>query len=156
MSRIREMTHVGEITDGDSLLLYSSRNDETRRTSISLLLDKIATKFGVAENSLRNTQPITVTAAPYNNAPAIPITSGRNIHLLLKPSQGINSATVTLPESSIRQDGQEIVITATNAINNLVLAGNGATVANSNYTLTANGYMKIRFVYSEQTWYRIG
>ena len=66
------------------------------------------------------------------------------------------TGTVTLPLNTITPDGTEVLITSTQIITTLTVALNGASNAfGAPTTLAANGFARLRFVQSQNSWYRI-
>ena len=93
------------------------------------------------------------------NAPGFSVTvtppvAGVSVHLLLTPLAGYAAGTVVLPAAPA--DGQEVVVTSTQAVTTLTVAGNGATVNGAPSTLAANGFFRLRYDQINNTFYRIG
>ena len=54
------------------------------------------------------------------------------------------------------KDGQEVLVTSTQAVTALTVSGNGSTVYGAPSALTANAFFKLRFDGVVKAWYRIG
>jgi len=61
---------------------------------------------------------------------------------------------VVMPASPV--DGQQVVVTSTQAVTTLTVSGNGASVNGAPSTLAANGYFRLRYDQINNSFYRIG
>lgn len=102
---------------------------------------------------------ITQYAAPNASGFSVlidPPTDGASMFLLLTPAAGYAAGTITLPVKAECQDGQELLVSCTQAVTALTVAGNGATVNGAPTTLAANAFFRLRFDAVFGAWYRIG
>jgi hypothetical protein len=90
------------------------------------------------------------------NVQIAPPTDGAGIYLLLTPLAGYAAGTVTLPAKALCVDGQELLVTSTQSVAALTVAGNGATVNGAPTALTANGFFRLRYDGVNGSWYRVG
>lgn len=94
--------------------------------------------------------------APLTGA-SVPITDGSdNIELRLQPLATIAALTVTFPASTNAVEGQEIIMTSSQIVTTLTLAGNGATVQGGATAFTAGGFARYRFDATFTQWIRVG
>lgn len=85
-----------------------------------------------------------------------PGADGGGVWLLLTPAAGYAAGTVLLPLQALCKDGQEVLVTSTQAVTALTVSGNGSTVYGAPSALTANAFFKLRFDGVVKAWYRIG
>lgn len=117
---------------------------------LTALTDSLAlnTDFGIQFSSPAATG-FSVTIAPTED--------GDNMWLLLTPLAGYAAGTVVLPVSTGLVDGQEVIVTSTQAITTLTVSLNGATAANgAPTTMAANAYFRLKYSAVNTSWYRIG
>jgi hypothetical protein len=53
-------------------------------------------------------------------------------------------------------DGQQLLVSCTQAVTTLTVAGNGSTVNGAPATLAANAFFRLRFDGVFKAWYRVG
>lgn len=85
-----------------------------------------------------------------------PPTDGTSMFLLLTPAAGYAAGTITLPPQANCIDGQELLVSCTQAVTTLTVAGNDSTVNGAPAALTANGFFRLRFDGVFKAWYRCG
>jgi len=85
-----------------------------------------------------------------------PPQQGQNVFLLLTPTAGFAAGTITLPPQATLDDGQELLVTTTQSVTALTVAGNGATVNGAPTTLAANAFFNLRYDAVNKAWYRVG
>jgi hypothetical protein len=153
MPTINELTSVDEVFAGDQVPVYSSDNGDARKASLSVLAAYIQTLLTAGGGYM------TQYAAPNasgSNTLIDPGEDGDSVFLLLTPTGTFAAATITLPVKAECQDGQEVLVSCTQIVTALTVAGNGATVNGAPTTLAANGFFKLRFDGVYDAWYRIG
>jgi hypothetical protein len=84
-----------------------------------------------------------------------PPTAGSSVYLLLTPAAGYAAGTITLPEQSTCTDKQEVLVSCTQSVTTLTVAGNGSTVNGAPSTLAVNGFFRLRFDGVFKAWYRV-
>ena len=85
-----------------------------------------------------------------------PAADGGSVWLLLTPVAGYASGTVLLPLQAQCKDGQEVLVTSTQAVTALTVSGNGSAVYGAPSALTAGAFFRLRFDGVVKAWYRIG
>ncbi len=144
MTYINQLSSVTEIGAGDSLVVYSAANGDSRRISMTQLLAYIAAQPSV--NSL-----VTQYSSP--NAPGFNVTiNAGNTFLLLTPTGTLATGTITLPPSPT--DGQSVLVTSTQTVTALTIAGNGKTVNGAPTTITVSTPFRLRYDAVNSSWYR--
>lgn len=132
----------------DSLPIFSVANGDQRKTSLNSVLSLFKSNFASPDVI---TQHITPTTG-FNAAVA---SSASPTWLLIQPASTLASGTITLPNSPT--DGIELIVSSTQAITALSVSLNGALAANgAPTTLAANGFFRLRYYKTFNTWYRIG
>lgn len=87
----------------------------------------------------------------------IAITDGAlNYELRIKPVGTISTLTVTFPASTNAIEGQEILMTSSQIVTTLTLAGNGSTIQGGATAFTAGGFARYRFDATFTQWIRVG
>lgn len=81
---------------------------------------------------------------------------GESIFLLLTPNAAYAAGAILLPLQATCIDGQELLVTTTQAVTALTVSGNGSTVNGAPTTLAANGFFRLRFDGIFKAWYRVG
>lgn len=85
-----------------------------------------------------------------------PPTDGASMYLLITPLAGYAAGTITLPAQASCVDGQELLVSCTQLVTALTVAGNGSTVNGAPTTLAANGFFRLRFDGTFKAWFRAG
>lgn len=149
--QINQLSAVDEVSAGDQAVIFSTSYGDARRAAMSVLLAYFQANLS-ASGSL-----ITQYSAPNATAFSItidPPTDGDSMFLLLTPTAGFAAGTIVLPAAAV--DGQEVLVTCTQAVTALTVSGNGNTVNGAPTALTANGFFRLRFDGVLDSWYRIG
>lgn len=153
--QINQLALVDVINGGDQLVIWSPMQGDTRRTSITALLEYIQ------ENITTDDSFITQYEAPSATAFSVEVEAGengtQNAWLVLTPTGTFANGEIVLPAASgSEHHGQEIVVNCTQIVTTLAVDGNGATVTGAPTTLAANAFFRLRFDGVTNTWYRIG
>lgn len=149
-STINQLSQMAQVSGADLLPVYSSTNGDARKLSVSALLTYFQQTFASPTLATNVYTPGT----GFNIAVPTPVAQQQ--WLLIQPAGTLAAGTVTLPLNTSTPDGTEILVTSTQIITTFTLALNGATAANgAPTTLAANGFFRMRFVQSQNSWYRI-
>lgn len=137
------------VTSSDHLVVYSSSLGYASAAPLGTVLSYFEETFASPEFSTQAYVPTTGFS--------IGVTSGGNRWILLQPGGTLATGTITLPDATSAADGTEVLITSTQIITSLTISLNGATAANgAPTTLGANGFAKLRFYSTNNSWYRVG
>jgi len=148
--QINQLSRADTLTLGDLLVIFSTNNGDARAASMSALLTFFQANL-TAPGAM-----MTQYAAPNATGFSVliaPATTGENVYLLLTPTSGFAAGTITMPASPV--DGQEVLVSCTQSVTALTVAGNGTTVNGAPTTLAANGFFRLRFDGVHNSWYRI-
>ncbi|MES3022746.1 MAG: hypothetical protein V4857_14295 [Pseudomonadota bacterium] len=153
MPSINQLSATATVAAGDLLALWSTANGDTRKVSLSVVAAYIQTLLTA------NSGFITQYSAPAATGFSVtidPVTDGGSVRLLLTPIAGYAAGTIVLPALAECQDGQELLVSTTQAVTTLTVSGNGATVVGAPTTLAANAFFRLQFDGVLNTWYRVG
>ena len=97
-------------------------------------------------------------SAPSATGFNVAITDGSdNIHLILTPTTGFSTGTITLPSVASAIDRQEVLVNCTQQVTALTIDGNGATaVTGEPSALAADDFFRLKYDLPTKTWYRVG
>lgn len=152
MSNINQLTAQDQLSAGDLLPIWSGSNGDSRRVSLSTLAAFIQSQLDTVGGLV--TQYFAPNATGFTAAVNPPV-QGSSVWLELTPLAAYAAGTVLLPVSTLLLDGQELLVTSTQAITTLTHTGNGAVVNGAPATLAANGFYKLRYDKVLNTWQRI-
>lgn len=143
----------GTPTSASQIPFYDVPNGQDRRASVAqfaTVLQPLLSPAGglVTQYAAPNASGFSVTVSPP--------TDGASMFLLLTPAAGYAAGTIVLPAQSTCIDGQELLVSCTQAVTTLTVSGNGSTVNGAPTTLAANGFFRLRFDGVFKAWYRAG
>lgn len=147
MPTINQLSAVTSVVASDLLPLYSSANGDARKASMSVVLDFIEANFGSPEFT-------TIINAPTSSGFNILLAAATsNLWLIINPTGPFAAGTITLPPVASCYDGQQIIVTSSQSITTLTLAGNGATLVGAPAALGIGGFFALRFNKLQGAWY---
>jgi hypothetical protein len=144
----------GTLTPASQIPFYDPANGCDRRASVGDLAEVMAPLLPGAGGGLI-TQYFAPNATGWSTL-VLPPEDGESVFLLITPVAGYAAGTITLPPQAECHDGQELLVTCTQAVTALTVAGNGSTVNGAPTTLAANGFFRLRFDGVFKAWYRVG
>lgn len=151
---ISQLSSMDTLSASDLLAVWSASNSDTRKASLSVLLAFLQ------ENLTSPGDDMTQYAAPAATGFSVtidPAVDGQNVYLLLTPNAGYAAGTITLPAVAECVDGQQVLVSCTQSVASLTVAGNGAVAVNGAPTsLAANSFFRLRYDGIFQSWYRVG
>lgn len=151
MPTINRLSAVDAVVSSDQVPIYSSENGDARKASMAVLLAFF--KGQITANDDKLTQYAAPSAAGFN----VQINNAsESVWLVLTPVAGYTAGTLTLPAVANCVDRQEVLVTCTQTVTALTIAGNGATVRGAPPSLTPNLYFRLRFDAVTKAWYRVG
>jgi len=147
MPTINQFSAVTSLNPSDQLLVFSSNNGDTRKASISTLLEFFEANFASPEF-------VEVYANPTLSGFVVPIPdSTANQWLILAPTGAFAAGSITLPLSSGLVDGQQVLVTTTQATTTFLVNGNGASVIGFPTALGAGGFFSLRYEKLGNRWF---
>lgn len=149
---IQNLSKVTTLNAGDLVALFSSSLGNDAATTLTNLLAWMQTQL--TSSGVFTTQYSAPSATGFGVTIA-PLTTGGSVYLLLTPVAGYAAGTITLPAQASCVDGQELLVSCTQAVTALTVAGNGATVNGAPTTLAANAFFRLRFDGVFKAWYRV-
>ncbi len=146
MPTISQLSAVTSLAAGDNIVIQSAANNDARKASLSVLLAYIESNFASPDYTVTISSPI----AGFNQQLA---TSASSIWLILTPAGTLATGTVTLPPVADLFDGQEVLVTSSQVITALTVAGNGATVSGAPTSFGTGGFFALRYNTLLTTWF---
>ena len=147
MPTINQLPSASTLSSSDQLPVYSSSNGDARKASLSALLAWFRSTFASPDFE-------TVLEAPTGSGFNIQLAaSTESLWLIANPTGAFAAGTITLPPVADCFDGQEIIVTCSQAVTALTVDGNGATVLGEPTNLGTGGFFALRFRESQSTWY---
>lgn len=150
---IQNLSKVTTLSSGDLIALFSSAVGNDAAATLATLLAWLQSQLSAAGGFV--TQYSAPAATGFNTQVA-PATTGASVFLLLTPAGAYAAGTITLPAQASCIDEQELLVTCTQAVTALTVAGNGSTVNGAPTTLAANAFFRLRFDGVFKAWYRVG
>ncbi len=149
MANINELSSIDVATGSDLLATYSSSNGDTRKMSLTVLLDFFKDEFIDPDPVRTINTPVTGFNLTYTD-------NGNTQWLLLTPAGTLATGTVVLPSTAQAADGQECWLTSTQIITTLTVNGNGATALFGDpTTINEDAPFKLRYDKQTTSWYRV-
>lgn len=155
MSSIDKLSRVSTLTTADLIALFSNSLGNDAAATLGTLLTFLQSQLSAA--GVFVTQYAAPNATGFNVLIAPP-QPGQSMFLLLTPNAGYAAGTITLPAQAACIDGQELLVTTTQLVTALIVAGNGATAVNGAPTTlaAANAFFRMRYDGPAKSWYRVG
>lgn len=151
MSTIDKLSRVSALTAADMVALFSASVGDDAAVTLGVVLAWLQEQL-TAEGAM-TTQYAAPSATGFSVTVAPPVTGG-SVWLLLTPVAGYAAGTVVLPALPV--DGQEVLVSCTQAVTTLTVSGNGSTVNGAPATLAANAFFRLRYDGVLKAFYRVG
>lgn len=148
-----ERLNQGTPSAASQIPFYDPQNGQDRKMSVDQLATLLESELTPGAGLI--TQYAAPNATGFNVVIAPP-TDGASMYLLLTPGGAYAAGTITLPAQALCIDGQELLVSCTQAVTALTVAGNGSTVNGAPANLAANGFFRLRFDGVFKAWYRVG
>lgn len=154
MHRNCNYSTVDSIQGSDKVRICSFANGDERDSSwttvLAFMQDNLTFNAGVSYD--------TQYAAPTATGFSVQITDNSNsTHLILLPLATYAAGTIVLPAVGNLIDKQEVLVNCTQIVTTLTINVNGAgAVAGAPTTLAANGFFRLKYDLTMDTWYRVG
>ena len=159
MPEINQLSALDGLQAGDLFAVFDLSNGDTRKASASVLLAYMQANltFTTQGFGAYTTQYSSPSATAFN----ITITDGAsdntNVHLILTPTAGFATGTITLPPVAGLLDKQEVLVNCTQQVTTLTVAANGATaVTGEPAALAADDFFRMKYDLPTKSWYRVG
>jgi len=152
MAMIYQLPLLSQVSLGDQFAVYAPNTGDARRLPLSTLLQFFQQTFAAPTLATNIYTPTTGFSIP------VPTPVSQQQWMLLQPAGTLATGTITLPLNTITPDGTEVLITSTQTITSLTVGINGAVAIyglTNPGTLNAQDWFRLRFVQSQNSWYRI-
>lgn len=149
MPTINQLSAINSLSAGDNILVYAPGDGDTRRASLSTLLDFFESYFADPDYTTQINAP---TSSGFNLQLGA---QTQSLFLIINPTGAFAAGTITLPPVASCFDGQEILVVSSQSIAALTVNGNGATLLGVPGALGIGGFFTIRFNLLQSTWYTL-
>lgn len=153
MATIDQLSDVDALEGGDEIAIYQKANTSTRKTDLQTLATAVNTLIQGEPDSTVYAMTMAGNSFTANALPAAP---GASVWLQITLNITAPNGTINLPSVDDRANGQEVLVTCTQAVTALTLIGFGANVLGAPTSLTINGFFKLRYDLVTNCWYRVG
>lgn len=153
MSAIDKLPSASALAGGDYTALFSASLGNDAKATLSTLATWLQSQLTAAGGFVTQYAAPAATGFTVTIAPTV---TGGSVFLLLTPVAGYAAGTITLPAQASCVDGQEVLVSCTQAVTTLTVSGNGSTVNGAPSTLAANAFFRLRFDGVFKAWYRVG
>lgn len=153
MTTINQLSQASALSDSDKLPVWQANQGDSR--SISLLQVAAYVQASIEGDTDQTVYSINTSGSTFTAA-ILPASVGGSVWGQFSLSGAASAGTIILPGIDDRANGQEVLLTITQAVAALTVSGNGATVRGAPNSLSADGFFKLRFDSISTTWFRIG
>lgn len=150
---INNLSTAKNIEAGDLIPIFQGSSGRARAASVGALAVRVSEMI---EGEQDETTYGLLTAGNGFSLPIVPQTAGGSVWAQIATSGTASAATITLPSAIDRGDGQEVLVTVTNAVTALTVNGGDATVKGAPASMAANGFFRLRYDSVSNTWFRVG
>ena len=155
MPTINQLNSAMSAQLSDSIPVFVSGSQTTRRITVSQLLELIATQQPANQSTVS-----TQYAAPGANGFLVkilqPISGGPDVHMIINPLTDYAAGTIQLPLFNTAFDGQKVIVTTTKAIASATIDLNGALAGfGLPTTLGANDSFTVAYDSPSASWFMI-
>lgn len=145
----KRLNITDRIGPNDSVVLWSANNQDYRGLAIDVLKEAIKDKSNQSALLIQHFNPNADFTLNIENHEV-------GTYLILNPSVSITTGSIKLPERYGVTDGQVVLVTCSQQVNNFSVDGNNALVIGAPNALAANGFFKLKYDKLSNTWYRVG
>lgn len=153
MSAIDKLSKVTTLSASDLVALFSASAGSDVGATIATLAAYMQTLLTTGAGFVTQYSAPSATGFSVSITPA---ENGGSVYLNLTPVAGYAAGTLILPAVATCQDGQEVLVSSTNAVTTLTINANGSSVTGGPTTLAAGGFFRLRFDGVYKTWARVG
>lgn len=145
----KRLNITDRIGPNDSVVLWSANNQDYRGLAIDVLKEVIKDKSNQSALLIQHFNPNADFTLNIENHEV-------GTYLILNPSVSITTGSIKLPERYVVTDGQVVLVTCSQQVDNFSIDGNNAHVIGAPNALAANGFFKLKYDKLSNTWYRVG
>jgi hypothetical protein len=151
MVQIYNLNTINSLNGNDSIIVYSTLNSGTSKTSLNTLLEFIAKNY--ASPQFQKQQQVVTS----NNFNVQVNDTSSNTWLVLNLINTFSVGSITLPYVSNCIEGQEVLVNCSYQVNSFTVNANGSiAVYGAPSALAARSFFKLRFNSNDLSWYRVG
>ena len=156
----KKITRTDSVSVGDLFVIWKTSDGDYRGCPASKVLEFFQNNLtfpSYTDQSAYTTQYSAPSATGFNVTITDGVDDNTNVHLILTPTAGYATGTITLPPVAVLSDKQEILVNCTQQVTALTVNGNGATAVTGEPTsLAADDFFRLKYDLATQTWYRVG
>jgi hypothetical protein len=141
-----------ELEAADTVPVGDKSDGADRRAPLSLIAKYLQSRTSEALSEQSQYEQPNGSGFAITVAPRV---AGANVWLQMAPLAAYAAGTIIIPALSTVNDGQEVLITSTQAVTALTFNGNGANVYGAPSGIAQYGFMRFRFAAIGAAWYRI-
>lgn len=157
MPTINQLTRATDLSAGDLFPIFATDDGDARAAALSVLQAYLQAHLTFSNNGDYASQYAAPSATAFNIAVTDGASNNTNVHLILTPTGGFATGTITLPAKASLVDKQEVLVNCTQAVTTLTVGLNGATAAiGAPTTLAANAFFRLKYDAITSNWYRVG
>ncbi len=145
----KRLNITDKINDCDSVVIWSANNQDYRGVAIGVLKEAIKDKSNQSALLIQHFNPNADFTLNIDNHEV-------GTYLVLNPFTSITTGLIKLPERYGVTDGQVVLVTCSQQVNNFSVDGSNALVIGAPNALAANGFFKLKYDKLSNTWYRVG
>ena len=150
---IQNLASTTALSSTDKLAIFSTLLGTDAAATLATLATWLQSQLTASSGLVTQYSAPAATGFSVQVAPA---STGGSVYLLLTPAAGYAAGTITLPAQASCIDCQEVLVSCTQSIGTLTIAGNGSTVTGAPTAISANGFFRLRFDGVFKAWYRAG
>jgi len=152
MSTIGRLTRTDTVSAGDVVPVYVQNQGDARGASMTVIAE-----FVLSTIELTGTDFVTQYALPAATGFSVQVNNtSENTHLIISPTGAFAAGTIVLPAVANLIEGQQVMVTCTQAVTALTVSPNGASIIGAPVGLVANQSFMLKYDSAAFTWYMIG
>lgn len=152
MTTINKLTRTDSVSAGDVVPVYVQNQGDARGASMTVISD-----FVLSNIEISGTDFVTQYALPAATGFSIQVNNtSENTHLIISPTGAFAAGTVVLPAFANLIEGQQVMVTCTQAVTALTVTTSGSSVIGAPASLVANQSFMLKYDSASTTWYMVG
>ncbi len=152
MTTINKLTRTDSVAAGDVVPVYVQNQGDARGASMTVISD-----FVLSNLEISGTDFVTQYALPAASGFSIQVNNtSENTHLIISPTGPFAAGTIVLPLAANLIEGQQVMVTCTQAVTALTVSPNGSASIGAPTGLTINQSFLLKYDSASFTWYMVG
>lgn len=152
MPEINRLTRTDTVSAGDVVPVYVQNQGDARGASMTVI-----TEFVQSQIQISGTDFVTQYALPASTGFSIQVNNtSENTHLIISPTGPFATGTIVLPSFANLIEGQQVMVTITQALAALTVTPQGSSIIGVPAALAANQTFILKYDSASTTWYMVG